>query len=218
LALFRKNRIRSGLVVDLGCGPGHWVRELTRAGYDALGIDLSPAMIELARKKAPRAEFRVQSLLRSEIPPCVAVTSMGECLNYTFDPKNRERDLSRLFRRVFGALAPGGLFVFDIAEPDRALGDGPRRYWKEGNDWAVLVEAQGDRKRRVLSRRIVCYRRPGKLFRRSEEMHRVRLFDASELAASLTEVGFEVEARKRYGRTPLLPATAVMIGRKPRRG
>jgi trans-aconitate methyltransferase len=32
LAMLRRGGIRSGLVVDLGCGPGHWARELLRKG------------------------------------------------------------------------------------------------------------------------------------------------------------------------------------------
>ena len=44
LGLLREAGIREGLVVDLGCGSGLWARELTEAGYEALGIDSSAAM------------------------------------------------------------------------------------------------------------------------------------------------------------------------------
>ena len=50
LAILRSKGIKSGLVVDLGCAGGLWARELTSHGYDALGIDISPAMFALARK------------------------------------------------------------------------------------------------------------------------------------------------------------------------
>ena len=50
--------IDDGLVVDLGCGGGAWLRELVRAGYSALGIDPSPAFIDLARETVPESAFR----------------------------------------------------------------------------------------------------------------------------------------------------------------
>lgn len=54
LKILRRHGIRKGLVVDLGCGSGIWARELTDAGYEVLGVDISGAMIRLARKKRPR--------------------------------------------------------------------------------------------------------------------------------------------------------------------
>jgi SAM-dependent methyltransferase len=59
LELLRERGIRSGLVVELGCGSGVTARALTEAGYDVLGIDSSPAMVRLARRTAPLASFRV---------------------------------------------------------------------------------------------------------------------------------------------------------------
>ncbi|MGW4647794.1 class I SAM-dependent methyltransferase [Kitasatospora sp. NPDC004289] len=45
-------------VADLGCGPGHVTGWLADHGARAVGIDLSPAMVELARRDHPSAEFR----------------------------------------------------------------------------------------------------------------------------------------------------------------
>src|SRR6185369_15859003 len=100
LEIFRQNAITTGLVVDLGCGSGIWARELSRAGYNVLGIDISPAMIEIARKRVPRAQFQTGSLLKTRIPQCDAVTSLGECMNYLFDRSNTITRLRRLFDRV----------------------------------------------------------------------------------------------------------------------
>src|SRR6266849_5609861 len=73
LEMLRQNGITGGLVVDLGCGSGLWARELSQAGYDVLGIDISPAMIEMARNRVPDGEFRQTSLLKADLPRCVAV-------------------------------------------------------------------------------------------------------------------------------------------------
>jgi len=85
LEILHQKGIEKGLVVDLGCGSGIWAKALTQAGYEVLGIDISDAMLDLAREKAPKAKFQNASLLRVELPKCDAVTSIGECLNYQFD-------------------------------------------------------------------------------------------------------------------------------------
>src|SRR3712207_6951490 len=52
--------------------------------------------------------FRSGSLFTTDIPPCRAVTSLGECLNYLFDPHSDLQSLVQLFGRIYNALTPGG--------------------------------------------------------------------------------------------------------------
>ncbi|MFE0020711.1 class I SAM-dependent DNA methyltransferase [Amycolatopsis sp. NPDC059021] len=51
-----------GQVADVGCGPGHVTAHLAGLGLDAFGIDLSPAMIEVARRDHPGLRFAVGSM------------------------------------------------------------------------------------------------------------------------------------------------------------
>jgi SAM-dependent methyltransferase len=51
-----------GPVADIGCGPGQFTAYLHELGVDAFGIDLSPAMIELARRAHPGVRFEVGSM------------------------------------------------------------------------------------------------------------------------------------------------------------
>jgi 2-polyprenyl-3-methyl-5-hydroxy-6-metoxy-1,4-benzoquinol methylase len=88
LEILAHSGIEDGVVVDLGCGTGLLARELIDAGYGVFGVDISGAMIEIARKRAPEAEFRVGSLFEVEIPRCEAVTAISEVLNYLFDAEN----------------------------------------------------------------------------------------------------------------------------------
>src|SRR5271170_5383990 len=78
----RKRGFARGLVVDLGCGSGILSQAMVEAGYDLLGIDISPAMIALARERVPGGTFRVGSLVTVDLPPCIAVAAVGECFNY----------------------------------------------------------------------------------------------------------------------------------------
>lgn len=208
------NGIDRGLVVDLGCGSGIWARELSRAGYEVLGIDISRAMIEIARKRVPRGEFRTGSLLRAKLPMCDAVTSLGECLNYMFDKSNNIGQLRSVFERVYSALKPGGLFVFDIAEPGRGKGS-PQRH-RQGKDWAVLSDTVEDPETNRLTRRITTFRKRGKNYVRGEEVHVLQLYGRSEVTDELRGVGFRVRTLSGYGEQAMLVGCVGFMARKPR--
>jgi SAM-dependent methyltransferase len=212
--IFCRYGIESGMVVDLGCGSGIWARELTDAGYQVLGVDISESMIRLARKKAPQARFVRSSFLDVQVPPCDAVTSLGECLCYLFDPKNGMSELTKLFSRIYAALRPGGLFVFDIAQPGQIPQTQRVRNFT-GPDWVILREAEEDRKNMLLTRRMTLFRQVGKAYRRSEETHRLRLYWGADLARSLRQIGFRARLLRSYGSYALTGNRVALMARKP---
>lgn len=213
LALLRASGVRRGLVTDLGCGSGRWAGELNQAGYEVFGLDQSPAFIRMARRIAPGSKFAVGSLSSTELPASDAVTSIGECLNYCFDGRAGLRALGRLFARVHAALRLGGVFVFDAAGPSR-IPSATARQWFEGRDWAILVETDGDRRTASLTRRITCFRKVGRFYRRSEEVHRLRLFEASELLSELQRAHFEARRVSAFGSFKLPRGIAGFVAAK----
>ena len=56
-----------GAVADIGCGPGYVTRQLRDLGVDAFGIDLSPAMIALARRGHPDIRFEVGTMTELDL-------------------------------------------------------------------------------------------------------------------------------------------------------
>lgn len=155
LDVLTQHNIREGLIVDLGCGSGLSALEFAKAGYRILGVDISESLIAIAKTRVPDAEFRVESLFQTDIPPCQAVTSIGECLNYLFDTDNDRPRLVQLFHGIHDALTPGGIFIFDIAEPGQIMPAGKTKGFTEGKDWIVLVEKAEDREQAILTRRIM---------------------------------------------------------------
>jgi SAM-dependent methyltransferase len=203
-----------GLVVDLGCGSGILAEPLAARGFEVLGIDLSAALIALARKRVPSGQFRVESLLTAQLPRCVAVAAVGECVNFLFDGRHSWEGVGQVLGRAFGALAPGGLLLFDVAEPGRVPG-GTAKSHAEGEGWAVLVTAEEDRQHGLLTRHITSFRQIGERYRRDHEVHRLRLLPRSQVVSWLQEIGFQVQTLGGYGSVPFDPGHVGFLARKP---
>lgn len=211
----RSEGLERGLVIDLCCGSGPLSRRLSHTGYDVLGVDISGAMVEMARKRVPGGRFVEGSILSLELQPCVAVAAVGECLNYLFDEGNTEEGLEDLLRRIHEALIPGGVLLFDAAGPGRVPGPGPSRIHAEGEDWAVLATAEEDGERGVLTRRITTFRKVGELYRRGEEVHHLRLIRREAIATQLRNLGFNVHILDSYGEMRFPPGLTGFLARKP---
>jgi SAM-dependent methyltransferase len=214
LSALQSAGITEGLVIDLGCGSGILSHAINQAGFDVLGIDISDAMIALARRRVPQAEFRVESLLKAKLPPSVAVAAVGEVINYLFDPGIVGPGLTKLLQRIHGSLQSRGVFLCDVAEPGRVPGKTPVRTYFEGNDWAVLVSLDEDRKRKFLARTITTFRQIGELYRRDQEVHCQRLLLGTELAEQLRSIGFRVRVLRGYGRLRFRQAHVGLMARK----
>jgi SAM-dependent methyltransferase len=195
----------TGVVVELGFGTGITTELVSAAGYDVVGIDISPDMLALAQKRAPRATLRLGSLWDAELPRCAAVTAIGEVINYAADERAGAERLPALFARVHEALLPGGLFMFDFATPGRA---GPAGV-HEGDGWRVeteTVEHDGALERRM------TVESGGK---RRVEVHRLRLYERELVLKCLEGPGFSSEALDRYCDFGFWPGYAAFAAVKP---
>lgn len=113
LALARRHGFTGGRVLDLGCGTGLSTRPWARVAETVLGVDRSPEMLRLARRRRPRnvrylqADITAPGLLRGET--FQVVLANFDVLNY----QTRLRNLVCLFRNARRLLAPAGCFLFD---------------------------------------------------------------------------------------------------------
>lgn len=99
-------------------------------------------MVDLARVNVPGARFVQGSVWDAELPPAVAVTAIGEVVNYTADARAGVEQLAGLIDRVRTALAPGGVFLFDIATPGRGGPDGSRTGFTDTAAYTMHVEVR----------------------------------------------------------------------------
>jgi SAM-dependent methyltransferase len=213
IRLLRANGVPGGLVVDLGCGSGIVAHELTRAGYEVLGVDSSPEMIKLARKNAPNARFVTGSLYEVDLPPCDAVTAIGEVFNYIPPVNEVHPRLSTQFFKINKALRMGGVLLFDVLAQATAK-NVTYENWREGEDWAVHVTAHEDRTARIVERQITLFRQIGELYRRTNETHRLFIHWRSQIERDFRLLGYKYTRSHRYDDYVLTPRRLSYLGIK----
>jgi SAM-dependent methyltransferase len=199
-------------VVDFGCGDGTAARQLSDAGHQVHGFDVSEAMIRMAKRREPRATFEVGSFTDAVIPPCAAIIAIGEVFGYDARGTGPSA-LGPVFARCHDALDPGGLLMFDLAGPGRVQAP-QQRGWTAGPGWVVLVETHVESD--TLIREIVTFRDSGRsCYRRSDETHRLRLHRPADVLAQLRRNGFTARTlRPGYGATALPPGLIAYIAKR----
>jgi SAM-dependent methyltransferase len=119
LALFADmvHAVGGGPVADVGCGPGHVTAHLHELGIDAFGIDLSPAMIDVARRDHPGLRFEVGSMTDLNL----ADTSVAGLLAFWSLIHIPDDAVPAVFGHFRRALRPGGPLLLGFH-----AGDGSR--------------------------------------------------------------------------------------------
>ncbi len=111
-----------GLVADVGCGPGYVTRHLHDLGVDAFGIDLSPAMIAIARHDYPDLRFEVGTMtdLNLSDDSVAGVLAFWSVIHV---PDQSVPGVFAQFRRV---IQPGGplLVGFHVGDETRHTSEG----------------------------------------------------------------------------------------------
>ncbi len=99
-------------VVEAGSGPGHVTAYLAEGGADAVGVDLSPAMVEVARARFPDGQYLVGDLRRLSRP----ATSSGwaAVLGWYSLIHLAASELPEALAALVRPLVPGGLLVLAL--------------------------------------------------------------------------------------------------------
>lgn len=104
---------------DVGCGPGHLTALLHDLGLDAFGLDLSPAMVDHARRAHPALRFDEARM--EDLP---VEDGARRCARPLLDDPYPAWEIARTACRAGACLTPGGLllvsfFATDGPEPVR---------------------------------------------------------------------------------------------------
>ena len=101
----------SGLTLDLGCGEGRFPRDLKAAGYEVIGIDASPTLIEHARAADPDGDYRVADA--AQLPFADASVQLVTALLSLHDMDDMPGAIAEAAR----VLVPGGRLCAAVVHP-----------------------------------------------------------------------------------------------------
>ena len=192
-SLLRRYAVKAQSVLDLACGTGSLSVLLAKAGYSVLGADRSEEMLTVAMEKAMELEenrpfFIAQPMQRLRLPQMVdACVCALDSINYVTKPQ----DVQKAFRRVWEALAPGGLFVFDINTPYKLEGLDGQVFLDETDESYCVWRAEFDRRHSLCRYGMDLFQRlQDDTWERSFEEHVERAYTPQELTQWLSEAGF----------------------------
>jgi SAM-dependent methyltransferase len=178
---------RGSSILDVCCGTGYTVARLERMGYSVTGLDGSRRMLQCAKTRAPRSSF-----VLADARSFHAAQKFDAALS-TFDSLNHlltQEDLEAAMRNVHGALAAGGLFLFDMN-----LESGFLNHWA---DYFSIVEERAacilrghyDREKKIGRYDITMFRLRDKAWQRTDARITERCYSMKEIKGALRAAGF----------------------------
>lgn len=195
--LLKECGVKEGLVLELGCGTGNVTRLLAGEGYDMIGVDNAPDMLEIAmeKKEADQQDilYLLQDMREFELYGTVkAVVSICDSMNYIIE----EEDLLQVFRLVNNYLDPKGIFIFDMNTEYKyreILGENTIAENREDASfiWDNFYDEEGQINEYDLALFIPEEIQGETLYRKYEEVHYQRAYSLETVKNLLEQAGME---------------------------
>ena len=189
--ILKREGLRPRTAVDLACGTGSVTAILAKKGLQVTGVDMSEEMLTVAQQKAPELDnqprFVCQPLQELRLPRGVdmAVCAL-DSLDYITDPK----DCKEAIRRVYKALNPGGIFIFDVNTPEKLRAMDGQVFLDEDDDVYCVWRGEFDEQTNICSYGMDLFQRRGAVWERSFEEHCEYAYSAQQLTGYLKAAGF----------------------------
>ena len=177
--------------IDLACGTGSVALLLAEKYERVLGVDISEEMLTVALQRAVERDrmpkFICQPLQMLHLPRAV---DMAVCaldgLDYILDPA----DCKEAIRRVYKALNPGGIFIFDVNTPEKLRAMDGQVFLDEDDDVYCVWRGEFHEKTNICSYGMDLFQRDGDVWHRSFEEHQEYAYSVEQLTEYLNAAGF----------------------------
>ena len=189
--ILERESLQPRTAVDLACGTGSVTALLARQGLDVVGVDLSEEMLTQAQQKTmditPMPRFVCQRLEQLHLPRGVdlAVCAL-DSLDYIIDTEGCRQAI----RRVYKALNPGGIFIFDVNTPEKLRAMDGQVFLDEDEDVYCVWRGEFDEQTNICTYAMDLFQRQGQHWLRSFEEHQEYAYSREQLTTYLKEAGF----------------------------
>lgn len=190
-AIVKREGLRPRTCVDLACGTGSTAKILAQMGLRVTGVDLSEEMLTQAAEKCMELErmpqFICQALQRLHLAKAVDLAvCFLDSMDYILDPQ----DCAQAIRRIYKALNPGGLFIFDVNTPKKLRAMDGQVFLDEDDDVYCVWRGEFDEKSNICTYGMDLFQRQGDVWLRSQEEHQEYAYSAEQLTNFLKDAGF----------------------------
>jgi SAM-dependent methyltransferase len=181
-------------VLDLACGIGRHSLELRRRGFEVVGVDISPDLLEMAEGEAEAQSLDVSFVqadlreleMRDEFDLVLSLND-GAVGYFETDEENH-----RTFEVIAQVLREGGGHLMQLPNVLHAEKNLPKKSWIVGESTLELSDHHWNAEDRYIEGSTVPIRL-GEVFERYEEIpFRQRLYTAEELAEIYDSVGMRL--------------------------
>jgi ubiquinone/menaquinone biosynthesis C-methylase UbiE len=178
-------------VLDVPCGQGRHAHLLAEAGFDVDGLDYSPQLLQLAKRRGTGARLRYTRGDMRTLPTrwtgrFDAVLNLFTSFGFFTEPADDRRVLAE-FARV---LAPGGALIWHGGDRDGVMARFLDRDWWQTEDGTLVAQERSfDSLSGLLQVDSVWSGPAGK----GARQHKIRLYTPTRLAELCAEVGLIVE-------------------------
>ena len=186
--ILSRENVNPRTAADLACGTGSVAALLAKRGIVVTGVDLSEEMLTVAQQKTqalcPRPFFVCQDLSELRLPRGVdlAVCAL-DSLDYITEPERCAAAISRIYK----ALNPGGIFIFDVNTPEKLRAMDGQIFLDEDENVYCLWRGEFDEEENVCTYAMDLFQRQGELWRRSFEEHREYAYSQNQLTKYLKD-------------------------------
>ena len=190
-AILEKENIHPKSAVDLACGTGSVALLLAEEMERVIGVDMSEEMLTVAlqraqeRGKHPLFVCQMLQELRLDRAVDLAVCAL-DGLDYILDPA----DCKEAIRRVYKALNPGGIFIFDVNTPEKLRAMDGQVFLDEDDDVYCVWRGEFDEQTNICSYGMDLFQRRGDVWQRSFEEHQEYAYTVEQLTEYLRSAGF----------------------------
>lgn len=199
--LVKKHGGKKNLLLDLACGTGSLSEEMSRLGYDVIGVDGSEDMLNVAIEKKLESgldiQYLCQDMTKLDMFGTIDVTVCAlDSLNHLPDLVAVERTI----QRVSLFCEPSGLFLFDVNTPYKhrhVLGNNTFVYDLD-EVYCVWQNTYSEQDNRVEMSLDFFERQGNGSYKRYEDSFSEIAFDESVIDGILTRNGFEIAAKYDY--------------------
>ena len=184
-------KIKFTSLLDVGCGSGGFLEQISKLypNVHAKGIDLSPVMVDMSKKKGLNAECIDLCKVEEKYD---VITAIFDMVNYLDN-----KDIKRFFRCVEERLEKGGyficdintLFAFKVIAAGSFIKDGEERFITIDSDY---VEEDGE-----YFMDFTLFEKQGECFKKSQD--------------SITQYFYTVQKKQKLTKMKLVSKTAISI-------